>query len=308
MSKWGKTDLKKVSRFVNVGKNFLQRIEIDVGIPKTIRLTGDPILLATHWVRIETESGNSFKIPINCARWFPDELTFDDNEECCLDDPNDLPEGCAYDQDGDENPGISMFSLAIDRDKQESGQDPFGAIRLPYGQYADIERFAQTPEWGPPSDEIEGYDLTFTKILPRGGGFMRWEKPIPSRTSTPLNDDEMGWEEYIEQFEESYRYMNSGEIEEFVEGIQTREAESTEFNFSDEDESDEDEEDKPPKSKTRKKASISSKSPKKKKTTKLGTKQKGKSKKRSTTKKRKRSIMKEVNDILNDEDEDDELF
>lgn len=85
-----------------------------------------------------------------------------------------------------DKPQFSYVCQLIDR---KTGQvalfDP-----LKKQAYDEIVAYAKNPEYGDPSDEIKGYDLTIQKIktgpLPQNVKY----KVTPSRSSTPLTDEE----------------------------------------------------------------------------------------------------------------------
>lgn len=219
MLKWGETDLTKVSKYARGGSNFLEFVEVETGIPKKIRLVGNPIVLACHWVTFNMPNGNSLTLPINCARWIPSELVFDENSECMLDE-HELPDRCSYGDEQGVEASLSAYSICIDRDLQNKGEVPFAKIRLPISVFNEIERNAQDTDWGSPSGDEAGYDMTLMKIKKRGSGSgwqgVNWQKPIFSRRNTPLAEEELVWRTYQEDFDESHKHMSNDEIMAFI--------------------------------------------------------------------------------------------
>lgn len=157
----------------------IERLKIDKGGEKKVRLIGEVLPRYVRWVT--TTEGKKF--PVESLSFNRESEQFEDSAN----DPfNEIPKE-VY----DEKAQFSYVCNVIDR--QDNNIKLFDIKRTVYSQIVDL---ALNAEYGNPSDEKTGYDITVKKestgSLPQNVKYAC----LPGRNSTPLSEEELELELY----------------------------------------------------------------------------------------------------------------
>lgn len=138
---WGETSLP-----ASPDRRDIQRVTIEKGKSKTLRLVGDVLPRYVYWVT--TTEGK--RMPKECLGFDRDKEQFDATAKNPF---NEIPDN-VY----DEKAQFAYVCNAIDRDDQIIKL--FDLKRTIYSQIVD---FARDADYGDPADKKEGYDITVKK-------------------------------------------------------------------------------------------------------------------------------------------------
>jgi len=159
-------------------KRDIVRLPMKMGDNK-IRLVGDLLPRYVYWVI--TKEGR--KIPVECLKFDRETETFNNNAE----DPFDEIDEAVF----SDKPQFAYVCNAIDR---SDGQVKLYDLRSTvYGQIVD---YAKDPEYGPPTDEVNGYNFNVKKEstgpLPQNVKYT----VVAGRGNAPLTEEEKAMELY----------------------------------------------------------------------------------------------------------------
>ena len=191
------TNLKVQTAGNNNGNRNIERIKLAEGENK-IRLIGSVMPRYVYWVT----NNEGKRTPVECLSFVRENETFNDGEGI---DPVKEIDPSIY----SDKPVFSYVCNAIDR---KDGQIKLFDLKPTI--YRQILDYAMNPEYGNPSDQEEGYDITIKKEK-TGPQVMNVKYTcIPSRRTVPLTDSEKSQELY--ELEKIFKRPEYADQKEFL--------------------------------------------------------------------------------------------